>query len=194
MGAVVYAQSSLNFPVDDKPRYFPVGVFSGDKANDDFRDRWYANQLRALKEPSLSTNASAGAETIYRFTWLRSFHHPVAVRITVHANGTGTLTSKMADGAGGYGPGKLIANSTRDVGPNEVQRVLALIDATGFWKMPAENETGGLDGAQWIFEGNRHGSYHVIDRWSPQEGPLRDLGLYLALTLSKLDVRSKEIY
>src|SRR3974377_1731032 len=95
LGGVVYGQSPLSFPVDDNPRYFPVGVFSLGKANDDFCERWYANQLRAHKEPSLATNASAPAETIYRFTWLRTFHHPVAVRITVHANGTGALTSKM---------------------------------------------------------------------------------------------------
>ncbi len=181
------------FPADDRPRYFPKGVFSVGKADGDFTGRWYAQQLRALKEPSLS-DASVSSESVYRFTWLRSFHHPIAVRITVHADGTGTLTTKMADGAGGYKPGNLITNATRTLGAREVQHVLDIVDRMGFWRMPPEQETSGLDGAQWIFEGSSRRAYHVIDRWSPTEGALRELGLYLALTLGKLDVDAKTIY
>ena len=195
--AGAYAQARPTSAIDtfatERPRYFPKGVFSGGKADDDFTDRWYAQQLRALKEPSLS-DASVSSESVYRFTWLRSFHHPIAVRITVHADGTGTLTTKMADGAGGYKPGNLITNATRNLGTREVQHVLDIVDRMGFWRMPPEQETGGLDGAQWIFEGSSRGAYHVIDRWSPTEGPLRELGLYLALTLGKLDVAAKTIY
>jgi hypothetical protein len=112
----------------------------------------------------------------------------------VHANGTATLIAKMADGAGGYAPGNLIANTTRNLGTREVRHVLDIVDEMGFWRMPPEHETGGLDGAQWILEGSSRGAYHVIDGWSPEEGPLRDLGLYFALTLSKLDVRAETIY
>jgi hypothetical protein len=181
-------------PADERPRYFPKGIFSTSKSDDDFRNRRYAQQLRALKEPSLS-DASVGSESVYRFTWLRTFHHPIAVRITVHADGTGTLTTKMANGAGGYKPGNLIANANRNLGAGEVRHVLEIVDRMAFWRMPPdEQEFGGPDGAQWIFEGSSRGAYRVIDLWSPKEGPLRELGLYLALTLGKLDVSAETIY
>lgn len=39
---------------------------------------WYSSQLCALNEPLIFDQKSG---TIYRFTWLRTFHHPVAIRI-----------------------------------------------------------------------------------------------------------------
>jgi hypothetical protein len=180
--------------MDEHQRYFPVGAFSAGRADDNFLDRWYTDRFRALEEPSLLTTACGDSETVYRFTWLRTRHHPIAVRITVRANGTGTLTSKMTDGAAGYWSGKLIANATRDVDATEIQHVLELIDAMGFWQMLARDEVEGMDGAQWILEGCSHGTYHVIHRWSPTKGLLRELGLYLVLTLSKFDCPAEVIY
>jgi hypothetical protein len=182
---------------DENPRYFPIGVFAEGKSDNDFRARWYAEQLRALKEPTLSESTSTVPESTYRFTWLRSFHHPITVRITVRPNGMGTLTAKMADGAGGFKPGNVIANSTREIGTREVRHLRDLVQAMDFWHMPPEpapNETINLDGAQWILEASNGGNYHVIDRWSPGEGPLRELGLYVARTLGKLDIPAKTIY
>jgi hypothetical protein len=191
--------AQADFGPDENPRYFPIGVFAEGKSDGSFSARWYAGQLRALQEPSLSESAFTGVDSVYRFTWLRSFHHPIAVRITVHRDGTGALTAKMADGAGGYRPGKLIANSKREVGVKEVRHLLDLIKAIGFWQMPAEPEPErsdvvNLDGAQWILEASSRGDYHVIDRWSPRKGPLLELGLYLALTLGRLDVPAATIY
>ena len=165
LSSVAYGQDYMKFPVDENPRYFPVGVFAVGKGDGEFTAGWYAEQLRALKEPSLLMDASAHKETVYHFTWLRTFNHPIAVRIVIHANGTGTLTSKMADGAGGYKPGKLITNTTRDIGASEVQHLLASIDAMGFWRMPAEfpfraytdgSPAGFLGRAPWA-QGRPHG-------------------------------------
>jgi hypothetical protein len=76
--------------------------------------------------------------------------------------------------------------------------MLELIEAMGFWQMPSEptppTDRVFLDGAQWIFGASNHGVYHVIDRWSPQDGLLRELGLYLVLGLGKLQVPQKTIY
>jgi hypothetical protein len=193
----VILRSADSHPPDDNPRYFPAGIFAAGRADDDFRARWYAEQLRALDEPTLSQNASTGAEAIYRFTWLRTFHHPISVRVVVHANGTGTMTVKMANGAGGYNPGKLIANSSRELDTSAVRRIRDLVQTMGFWQMPPEpgpKDPAGLDGAECILEASSRGTYHVVDRWSPQKGYLRELGLYMALTLGKLDVPARTIY
>jgi len=60
---------------------------------------------------------------------------------------------------------------------------------------PAPNDkVVGVDGAQWIFEASNKGNHHVIDRWSPRNGPVRELGLYVVRKLGKLDVPEKAIY
>jgi hypothetical protein len=179
---------------DKGPRYFPLGVFALGKSDDgDFLARWYAEELRGLKEPSLSENVPA-REPVYRFLWLRTFHHAIAVRITIHPNGGGTITVKMADGGGGYPPGKLILDSTREISLPEVRHALDLVDAMDFWRMPPELGPLYPDGAEWIFEASDHGKYHVIDRQSPQDGPVRELGVYLVQVVAKLAVPANEVY
>ena len=183
---------------DENPRYFPVGVFAEGKSDDDFVAPWYACQLRALREPTLWENTSANVELTYRFTWLRTFDHPIAIRIVVHPNGAGTLKAKVADGTGGYKPGSLVVNTTREIGVKEVRHLQDLVRALDFWHMPPEpapnDKVVGVDGAQWIFEASNKGNYHVIDRWSPRNGPVRELGLYVVRKLGKLDVPEKAIY
>ena len=194
---VITNSASGSFPPDENPRYFPGAVFADEGSDGSFRARWYAKQLRALKEPSLSETPPASGESIYRFTWLRSFHHPISIRITFRDNEAGRLTAKMTGGNSGYAPGTLIVNSMQDMGVNDVSHLRKLIEAMDFWQMPAElasSNVVALDGAQWILEGFNRGHYHVIDRWSPREGPLRQLGIYLVLTLARLDVPPESIY
>jgi hypothetical protein len=191
--------SSGGFSPDENPRYFSVGVFAEGKSDDgDFRARWYASQLRALGEPTLSENTSGNAESTYRFTWLRTFDHPIAIRIIVHSNGAGTLTAKVADGTGGYKLGNLIANSTREIDVKKIRHLRELLRTLDFWNMPPEpapnEKVAELDGAQWIFEASNEGNYHVIDRWSPRSGPVRELGLYMVRELGQLDISEQAVY
>ena len=52
----------------------------------------------------------------------------------------------------------------------------------------------GTDGSQWIIEGVKKGQYHVVDRWMPKDGMVRELGLLLALDFAKLNIPKNEIY
>jgi hypothetical protein len=61
---------------------------------------WYSAQLRALKEPSLFQLASNALSHSYRFLWLRTFNHPIAIRVDIKPAGTGALTTKVTSGAG----------------------------------------------------------------------------------------------
>jgi hypothetical protein len=135
------------------------------------------------------------AANTYRFLWLRSFHHPVAVRLEVKPDGTGLLTTKIANGAGGYSPGTLIQNPTVAVTKAETDAFLAKIEKSGFWTAPNPvNDQRGTDGSQWIVEGVRNGEYHVVDRWSPSKGLAHDLGMFLAFDLARLSIPPNEIY
>src|SRR5690348_9677165 len=67
-----------------KKEYFPPhSLDPSDPRSDSFRNHWYSQQLEAMSEPVLKPG---GNLKTYRFTWLRSFHHPVVVRV-VEANG-----------------------------------------------------------------------------------------------------------
>jgi hypothetical protein len=52
----------------------------------------------------------------------------------------------------------------------------------------------GLDGSQWVIEGIKNGSYHLVDRWSPKDGEVRAIGMAMMKKLAKLELPAKETY
>jgi hypothetical protein len=171
--------------------YFPPGVFSTNESHDQFRADWYSKHLEAMKEESFYFSGNSEMEG-YRFLWLRSFHHPVAVRIW-NSGGEQFITVKEMNGAGGYGPGKLILNQTRKLAKAEWDEFTRLLERTCYWELPTEDERLGRDGARWILEGVRGGRYHIVDRWGPESGSYREACLY-ALKLSGLRADGEDIY
>ena len=172
-------------------RYFPDGVWHRAEG---FTLKWYSGQLAALQEPSLWELSKTQQTQSYRFLWLRTFHHPVAIRVDVNADGTSQLTTKMASGAGGYAPGKLIKNSTVTLNKEQTDWFLGKIEQYKFWQLPSVQETMGNDGAQWIVEGIKDRAYHVVDRWTPKDGDLRAIGLVFINDLAKLKIAPAELY
>lgn len=175
--------------------YFPFGALSSYEQSDKGRARWYSAQLKALDEPSLLETSKNPELQTYRFVWLRTFHHPIAVRLDVMGNGSGVLTVKIANGAGGYEPGKLIENTSAPVTQKQTEEFLKRIDSLGFWELPSFDESqSGFDGSRWIVEGVKDGKYHVADRWTPGKGPVHDLGAMLAFTLARLKIPKDQLY
>ena len=175
-------------------KYFPPHAFSPDQRLNEFVVGWYSRQLEALQEPSLLQQPTESTQS-YRFLWLRTFHHPVVVRVNIHKDGTGDLITKMGSGAGGYGPGTLTLNRTAPLDKARVDAFLELVVREDFWKEPTSpNQQTGTDGSEWVIEGTRPGQYHVIDRWSPSRGVAYELGKKLAIDLAGLDIPAKEFY
>lgn len=177
-------------------QYFPKGIFSNDASNDQFVDEWYSEQLTVLKEPSEFNRASNPSLESYRFLWLRTFHHPIAVRIDLSKDGSAVLTTKMASGAAGF-PNKrgyMIENISRPLLPEQTQELLLELNRTCFWQLPAVDQYRGDDGAEWIVEGVKNGKYHLVTRWSPQEGPVHELGLVFIFGLAHMPISRKDIY
>lgn len=170
--------------------YFPPRVLDPQPRRDKFIE-WYSKHLSAMGEPSLLSRPDAGTED-YRFLWLRSFHHPVAVHIW-RSDDKQFLNVKELDGAGGYEPGKLITNRTQSLAKSDWEGFIRLLEQNCFWNLPAENDARGHDGAQWILEGRRTDRYHVVDRWSPDRGTFREACLFL-LKLSSLGIDGEYIY
>lgn len=163
--------------------YFPRGAFSTNERGDGFLADWYSQHLRAMKEEPFYYPDDGEAES-YRFLWLRAFHHPVSVRVWSACGGR-FVTLKEMSGAGGYEPGRLLVNRTRQLSQDEWDEFTRLLERTCYWELPTSDGRLGYDGARWILEGVRAGRYHVVDRWTPQGGSYREACLY-ALKLSGL--------
>ena len=166
------------------PRYFPEGSFDDSQKLSERRDDWYSQELRKLGEPSLLDMSKGKDVQVYRFLWLRAFHHPVCIRLDVLPDGTGLLTTKMLSGVDGEKDTKLILNDQQVL--NRTDWFLTLFSKQGFWDIkPFDHSVMGFDGAEWIIEVAKEGKYHVVDRWSPEKGPVYSLGMAM-LRMSKL--------
>lgn len=117
-----------------------------------------------MGEPSLSCGE---LDEAYRFTWLRTFHSPVAVRVW-RTGDSYELQAVLLDGAGGYEPGEVSRRINRRLTDEEWRRIKQVLEEISFWSLSTNNDVRGSDGAQWIIEGRDEG-YHVVDRWSGNE-------------------------
>jgi hypothetical protein len=157
----------------------------------DHERRWYSRHLAAADEPSfyLASRGPGAAEAeSLRFTWLRSFHAPVIVRVERTGPNEQRLIAVMLSGAGGYDPGKVKHRIDRRLTADEAAGLRATLARTRLFEQPAKACGSGVDGAQWIFEAVDDGGYRFMDRWTPSSGPIREAGLFLLkLTGWKLD-------
>lgn len=195
---------SLNVPIDNE-WYFPITSFFGDKKDwrtdykvnilreifsISFKMGWYSYILSVLEEPIIFNQ---NQKTIYRFTWIRSFHEPIIIRLEKTDNNY-NLIWKESNGKGGYNAGKLETNSYKQLTIEQWENFINLLHATDFWNMPAELENeDGLDGAQWILEGLDNGKYHVVDRWSTRNKKYKECCIYL-MKLTDLEIDDRDIY
>jgi hypothetical protein len=163
--------------------FFPEGWIRDRKkrpGSDQFVRDWYSRHLRTMSEPSLSCGEPPAE--VYRFLWLRTWGHPIAVRLTGVTPGAPTpptLSAVELDGAGGYEPGKIARRIDRKLTDAEWGELTSGLKAIDFWGLPTDIGEAGLDGAQWVLEGRRGRQYHVVNRWSPKTGPYRELALSL---------------
>jgi hypothetical protein len=169
--------------------FFSVGDDNDYLKLNRFRADWYEEQLLAMHENSLFEDDST--TTMYRFTWLRTFHHPMVFRLTLNRDGTGTLLGKMADGAGGYKPGKLVKEVSVPLTIEEASLFETRLQDAEFWKMTARQSGLGTDGAEWIWEARKNGLYKLVDRWSASDSDLGKVALDL---MKKSGLELGEIY
>ncbi len=144
--------------------------------------------LSAFEEPILIDTVSG---TVFRFTWLRSFHSPVVIRLE-NRDDSITLYWKVSDGLGGYEPGKIKTNKSKQLTKKQWDEFVAKINAIDFWNLPSTNSgLLGTDGAEWVLEGKEPGKYQVVERWSG--GAIGNVCLKL-LELTDLKIEEEDVY
>lgn len=204
LAAPADATSLRQCPRFDAPTYYFDGVASIDPDSRDekppvdpaararweqigqLRERhllgWYGGALSKLREPSLSCGAPGEQ---YRFTWLRSFHNPVAIRIFRDAVGWHLVAvESRADG--------LVLRRIRksiDEATFSAARAAALVAAG----VANTRDQPGFDGARWLIEAVDENGWRLVDRWSPTSGPTRTAGEEF-IRLSGWDFPVDEIY
>ncbi|MCA1652638.1 MAG: hypothetical protein ABR588_04770 [Sphingomicrobium sp.] len=163
-------------PCSDAGKVMPTEILT------DLQEKWYSAQLTAAREPSLykaSTHWSVGSGTVVRFTWLRSFHAPVFVRVEGLGTSKPRLVAKQLSGHGGYAPGSISKSLDRTLSPGEAHDIHLVLARSDIAHMQPRTCDIGVDGAQWIMESVDAHGYHFVDRQSPNAGGERDLALSL---------------
>jgi len=147
--------------------------------------------LRALKEPVLFNRRTS--KEVYRLTWLRTFHNPVA--ITIEKDGEQySLYWKVCNGKGGYEPGQLTIDESKEISKEEWDNFKTLLQKANFWEIKSvDREMPMDDGAQWIFEGISSNTYHVVDRQSPRNNEYFNCGDYL-IEMTEMDISNDDKY
>ncbi|MFT3679689.1 MAG: hypothetical protein QM791_05425 [Ferruginibacter sp.] len=183
-------------PIDSIIAYFPRSGSSKHHENkkgylSHFEIMWYSNPLKIGNEPILYNRKGKGE--IYRFTWLRSFHMPVIIRVHKSKNEF-LLTAKLIQ-EGYYDiPEAIITNSTKEISYFKWQKFKELLSKANFHNLPVEdNSDVGTDGAQWIMEVYENGEYHFITRWSPGNSDFGKACKYL-LGICGLEIKKNDIY
>ena len=161
-----------------------------------FGDEWgesVSQILKMMHEPSLYWCEAGVPDAQYRFIWIRSFNDPIAIRLSVHANGTGTLFIHSLKGwMAGYPP-KPGINSTREITSDQTKHALELFKQIDFMDKRNRFDISSTDGSNWIFEANEGGRYQLVEFRDPTPEAQR-FGLYLMLDLAKLPLTKDEIY
>jgi hypothetical protein len=162
------------FPDPAGKEYFPK-----DRAS------YYTRYLSAMKEPSVKAPLAEGVAGVFRFTYLRSFHDPLVVRIVDKGEDL-TMTAIRLKMDREYRPVKIIHDETWNLDPESTKTVRGLLTQKDFLKPLNGTEealaSGGLDGSRWIFELHDKDGYRMLDIWSPDalampEEELKQAGL-----------------
>lgn len=146
------------FPDAAGQDYFPK-----DKAS------FYTRYLSAMKEPSVKAPLPEGVEWVFRFTYLRSFHDPLAVRI-VNNGGKLKVRAIRLKMDREYRPGNILSDREWILDSPSSQTIHGLLTQNEFWKPLNDTElkyAWGLDGSSWIFEIHDKDGYRLFDVWTP---------------------------
>ena len=181
-------------PKDSNQYYFPLDVFKDTSSfvgYERFVVSWYSKHLFAMKEPIFYADKSKNE--IYRFTWLRTFNNPIAIRVEKHGD-LYLLFWKLCDGAGGYEPGKLVINKQKKIDKSTWNKLKNKINHINFWDLNTHEKSSGSDGSRWILEGKFQNQYNVVDRWTPNKKDKYYNCCDFILGLTDLKINSDEKY
>ncbi len=201
--------TSDNIPVHQTQPYFPKEMFpkrmmeffdmdnsgaSIDAKSEQQYDHqiiaWYSTYLYAMKEPLLFNKKMD--KHVYRFTWLRMYDKPMAIRIEKE-NAEYTLYWKMLNGAGGYKPETLNMEESKKITEKDWLDFTAMVKKSDFLTMELGRDAMANDKSEWILETNDTGNYRVVRMGAPTSGDFYNACNFL-ITLTAVPIEEEKKY
>ena len=152
---------------------------------------WMETQLTSLKESCLFNKEIPPNSAVYRFTWIRSFHNPIAIRIEKNENGI-MLFWKVGKGAGGYAPKGLKKSGKKKLSLKKWMELESLPNNLNFDNQPNEKYTPMIDGATWTLERKKPDSFKAHDTKSPSK-EFSNACIYL-IKLANIKMKKEDKY
>jgi hypothetical protein len=196
-------------PCSEKSDYFPVDGISGTGSLHFGKDQadWEGLYLLHMGEPSLFACGPQNSELEYRFLWDRSLSEPIAVRLVIHADGSGTLFVRVLQHALMLPPPvhgkkevtldkwlKVKLDKRMDLPYEQIQQVIDLFNRIEFPSENAKSISETTDGSDWIFESRVSGRYRLVDFRNTPSQAARKAGLFMVLDLAKVPIPQNAIY
>ncbi|MCL1809641.1 MAG: copper amine oxidase N-terminal domain-containing protein [Clostridiales bacterium] len=134
---------------------------------DDFVNDWYSLELCAIDEEAIYDSPGH----VYRFSFFPAFTDQIVVRMEISDKGTADAYIKVSKGvASGHGGG-ISRSKKAKMNKAETDEFLELLKKNDYWNLPAEEiKLFVLDGHNFVVEGVKDGTYHIVDRCTPEEG------------------------
>ncbi len=186
--------------------YFPIWYFanlSDDWAYDitvdylhelvmaEFGNDWLKEQLEALNEPCLYKQRLPNDREIFRFTWLRSFDNPIAIRLERTGNEV-IVYWKRGSGAGGYSPKEIVQNGSHKLTLTDWNEFKSLVANSNFETLPNEKYMMMNDGATWTLERKISHHYKAHNTNIPYS-TIKPACMFL-LSMTKIKVEENRTY
>ena len=175
--------------------YYPALVFGETSRRHDMIADWYAATLRSMDQGPIYGTNDTNDEQTYRFLWLRSFHDPITLKLSIFASGDALLTVNVLQNPGIEEWQDKLWVQEIQIEREMVASFLNTLDEINYWNLPSADADKSMqhDGAQWILEGKDGDKYHVVDRWSIGEDEIKMACLKL-IEFSGLELSEEEIY
>lgn len=124
----------------------------------------------AMKEPLLVVDAKSPQAFVLRFTWERSWHDPIAVRVWRDGAAFNMRAVRLSPWRDA-GKRKIASDISRTLTKGETVELQRLMSADGLWQPFNQNEkkavAAELDGATWTFERLDGEAYSAFELWGP---------------------------
>lgn len=196
--------TAISVPLIDNDCYFPIWYFVNleDGWDSDLSrnylfelemspSRSLSSFLEKINEPCLYNKKDEEVSEIFRFTWLRTFHNPICIRLE-QVKDHYRLYWKLMDGSGGYDYGKLKKFKSKNLTKSEWNKFATLFKAMKLSELPNRRYYPMTDGASWTIEYWTPYSFKAHDTNIPSENII-DCCKYL-LSLTNLKIKADDIY
>ncbi len=160
-------------PVSENVTLSPFEVIQPDDP------RYLADMFGRFGLKPLAGETMASAEECFRFLWLRAFHRAALFEVRFKADGTGVFESKLWEEGRRPELGRWVTQRTVALDAKARAAHRETLDHLGFFALPFYDGRIGYDGAGWFFEVRDGERSHAVYCWSPEPGPLRELGVSL---------------